>query len=251
MLAKATTCGKYEVLFSVNNFEEFCHTPNADRRTQLFRLAHSICRHRLTAHAAELIKRELEAYLEGSALVKENIYDTTDFDDTFLKAIDGTLFQGVPKKPFEEMKKIKRNFLKFERDSKKKLAPLWRQHGHITFDDFYEKSLRNREGRALLQDICVRALGKERQSEQDLLNLDLKSLPGLRCLFKYMCALTYRQLLKEETPRWGSGIDMNHSVFLGYCDIFVTSDNYFLDIALLLREPSVRCMSVSEFVGPD
>lgn len=247
-LTKASACGELEILFSINNFEEFCHTIDVNRRTQLFNLAYSICRHRFIVHAAELIKRELESYLKGGTLVKENIYDTTNFDDTFSKAIDGTLFQEVPTGPFKKMEKRKRDFLKYERNNKKKLAGLWRHQGNITFDEFCENSMRNKEGRALLRDICIRALGRERRNKQDFSDLDLRRLPGLQCLFRYMCALTYKQLLKGQKPRWGSGIDMNHSVFLGYCDIFVTGDNYFLDTVLLLKKPEVRCLSLADFI---
>lgn len=247
-LERASACGKFEVLFSINNFEEFCHTPDVDRGTQLFKLAYSICRHRFILRHVELIKRELEAYLKGSVLIKENIYDKTDFEDIFSKAINGTLFQGVPNRLFKQMKKGKRDFLKFEKNSKKKLAPLWKAHRNIAFDEFYQNSSRNKEGRAWLEDICIRALEDNIRDKQDFSDLNLLRLPGLRCLFKYECASIYRQLLKGKKPGWGSGIDMNHSVFLGYCDIFVTADNNFLDIVRLFKEPKVKCFSFNEFM---
>lgn len=247
-LGRVSASGRFEILFSINNFEEFCHTPCVDRRAQLFKLAYSICKHQFILSHEELIKKEFEAYLKGSALVKKDIYDTTDFEDTFQKAINGILFQEVPNKPFKEMINRKREFLKFEKNSKKKLAPPWRAHRNIPFDEFYQKSLRNKEGRALLKDICIRALEGNRKDKEDFSDPNLQRLPGLRCLFKYMYASIYKQLLKGEKPDWGSGIDRNHSVFLAYCNIFVTGDSNFLDIVRLFGE-RVKCLFFSEFIA--
>ncbi len=248
-LVRSSANGEFELLFSPLNFEEFCHTIYIKRRTQLFKLAYSICRHRFILSHVELLKKELEAYLNNKYLEKENIYDTIDFEDTFSKAIKGTLFQGVPDGPFKEMKRKKVNFLKFEKNNMKKMLPLWKQHKNTTFDEFYQNSFRNKKGREWLEEICIRALEDSKRGKQVISDLNLQRLPGLRCLFKYMCASLYKQLLKGEKPSWGGGIDMNHSIFLGYCDIFVTADGHFLDIIKLFKEPISDFLSFSEFIA--
>lgn len=247
-LDMAGTSGKFEILFSLNNFEEFCHTRGIDRRARLFKLAFSICKHRFVLSHEELLKKDAEAYLNNSSLAKDDIYDKIDFEDTFSKAINGKLFQGVSDRPFKELKKKKQEFLRFEKNMKKRLTPLWEVSKYISFDEFYENSLRNKEAKELLRDIFIRAVEDNRRRKQDFPELDLQRLPGLRCIFKYMCASIYKQLLKGEKPKWGSGIDMNHSVFLGYCDIFVTADTNFLDILHLFKEPETQCLSFIEFM---
>ena len=246
---RGSTRKRLEVLFSINNFEEFCHTPDVDRRTQLFKLAYSVCKHQFIVSAGELIKRELEAYLENSTLTKEGIYGTSDFEDTFSKAIDGSLFEGAPNTLLKEMKKLKYDDLKFEKSSQRELAPLWEGRRNIPFDKFYQTSLRYEEARKWLRRRCIAAFGDARQGKQDFSHLDLQRLPGLRCLFKYQCARLFKQLLMQEKPRWGSRMDMYHSVFLGYCDIFVTGDDHFLDIVDSFGESGVECLSFSEFVA--
>lgn len=244
-LVDSFASGQIELLFSVNNFEEFCHTADVNRRTQLFQLAYLICcSHRFTLSHVDLIKKELK----GNGPVKALYDETIDFEDTFQKAINGTLFQGNSDRPLEEMKKRKRYFLNFEKNSKQKLASLWQAHKDISFDEFYRGSLQNNEARAMLKDICVRAIGNSSRCNQDLLASNLQKLPGLRCLFWYECASIYKQILKGKKPTWGSGIDMTHSVFMGYCDIFVTDDPGFLDIVRLFNEPNVECLLLSEFV---
>lgn len=245
----ASTRKTSEALFSMNNWDEFCSTPDVDRRTQLFKLAYSICKHQFIVSGGELIRRELNSYLGNGTLLKDNIYDKTDFEDAFSKAINGALFQGAPNTLLKEMKKLKHDDLKFEKNSKRELAPLFEGHRNIPFNKFYRSSSRDEKAREWLRRRCIEAFGDTRRGKQDFSDLDLQRLPGLRCLFKYQCARLFRQLLMEEKPRWGSRMDMYHSVFLGYCDIFFTGDNNFLDIVNLFGESKVKCLSFSEFVA--
>ncbi len=76
-----------------------------------------------------------------------------------------------------------------------------------------------------------------------------KSSPGLCCLFKYECASLYKQLLRNGKCTWGSGIDMTHSVFIGYCDIFLTEDPGFMDIVRLFNRSNLECLLLDEFVS--
>jgi hypothetical protein len=245
MLVDSFTSGQIEILFSINNFEEFCHTGNVGRRTKLFQLAYSVCSsHKFTLSHEDLIKKEFK----GNGPVK-TIYSTFDFEDKFQKAIKGTLFQRISDKPLEEMKKRKRCFQKFEKNIKQKLAPHWQAYKNISFDAFYHDCLQNNEARAMLKDICVRAIGNSRRCNQDLLASNLQNLPGLCCLFKYECASLYKQLLRNGKCTWGSGIDMTHSVFIGYCDIFLTEDRGFMDIVRLFNRSNLECLSLDEFVS--
>lgn len=245
MLRERFASGELEVLYSVNNFEEFCHTTDIDKRSRLFRLAESVCgRRRFTLSHEDLIRKELEN--NGPVGV---LYDATDFETTSRKAINGTLFQGISATPLEDMKNTKREFLRFERDRKQELASVWQDHTDISFEEFYRGSLRNNEGRAILRDICLRAIGDASRCERDALASNLQRLPGLRCLFKCICALTYRQLLVGTRPKWGSGIDMAHSVFIGYSDVFVTNDRAFLEIVRLFDEPKAQCLTFSNFLA--
>ena len=136
----------------------------------------------------------------------------------------------------------------FEKKSKSELMPLWKEHNGLKYEEFYKQSLENVQGKAMLKEICRRALDSE-ISEEDISDINLDNMPGLRFLFKYIGASTYGQLLEDKKPKWGSGIDMNHSVFIGNSDVFVTEDNDFLAIVNLFKEPQTDCLSLDDFIN--
>ena len=251
MFNKAIESGIFEIIFSPLNFEEFSHTSQVDIRTQLFELAYSICSNKFFIGHKEILRKELGAFLKGTSLDRKDLYCMgNDLKNTLQKAIEGSLFKDIPSDPFKEMKNRKHDYLLFEKKSKKELAPLWTRYNNIECEEFYKKTLQNIQGKAMLKDICIRTLGDEINEDALLeIEINLGKLPGLRFLFKYICASIYNPLLRNKKCKWGSGIDMNHSVFIGHSDVFVTSDDDFSDIVRSFKEPQTDCLSLNDFIN--
>lgn len=245
---KVIESGILEIIFSPLNFEEFLHTVQIDKRTQLFELAHSICSNSFFIDHKELLRKELVASLEGNSLDRKDLFqEENDQKNTLQEAIDGSLFKDIPIDPFKEMKNRKYDYLASEKKSKNELKPLWKEYNNIKFEEFYMETLQNIQGKAMLKDICIRAIGNK-INEEALSEINLEKLPGLRFLSKYICASIYKPLIEDKKPKWGSGIDMNHSVFIGHSDIFVTGDEDFLDIVRSFREPQTDCLVLNDFI---
>lgn len=248
-ISNAVGSGIFEIIFSPLNFEEMLHTKNINKRTQLFKLVHSICSNKLFIDHKEILSKEYEAFLKKTSIDRKDLYYLEDeFKGTVQKIIEGTPLEGIPSNLFEEMKNRKRDYLAFEKKSKNELMLLWKEHNGLSYEEFYNHSLENVQGKAMLKNICQRAKG-DKVNEDDISEINLDNMPGLRFLFKYICASIYNQLLKDEKPKWGSGIDMNHSVFIGNSDVFVTDDEDFLDIVRLFKESHTDCLSLNEFMN--
>lgn len=248
-ISKSIESGIFEIVFSPLNFEEILHTTEVDKRTQLFTLAHSICGNKLFMEHKEIIRKELEAFFGGTILYRKDLYYMeNDLKNTLQKAIDGSLFKDIPSAPYIEMKNRKHDYLEFEKESKRKFAPLWKEYRkEIEFEEFYINTLQNSQGKAMLKDISIRAIG-DTINEYDFSEINLQKLPGLRFLFKYICSSIYKTLIEDRKPKWGSGIDMNHSVYIGYSDIFVTDDADFIAIVRSFKEPKPDCLSLNDFI---
>ena len=247
-ICSSVRSGKISILFSVLNLEELSHTRDTRRRKALFELADSICYPRMLRGPEDIVKRDIEVFL-SSGNIDYKIFDDADWEDLFRRARTGTLFKDVPGRVFQEMKKRKKEFRKFMQKSQKKLSSLWTKHRSMDFDDFYQGTLNNTEGRQMLRDICVKALQDPIKGEQAFHMLDLQKIASLRFLFKTIVVLAYRQLLKGIQPKWGDNIDINHSVYLGCCDAFVTADSDFLESILLLNEPIPLCFDFEQFLN--
>lgn len=229
-----------EVLFSVNIFEEICCTKNVERRNKLLRLVSSVCgSHRFTLSHLDLIKNEVE-----KCEPVNNIYDETDFKNIIQETID-TEFSTELLNKIKERKSTSRDHAK---DIIQKLEPQWEKHKAITFDGFYQISLKNAGFKTLLEEIYIRANGNINKCDQNELISNLPQMPGFQCLAKYILVLIYKQHVMGNKPNRGDNMDMLHSVFIGYCNLFVTEDQDFLDTVHLFDELRVKCLSFSEFL---
>lgn len=246
MIKKTIQSGIFEILFSLLNFEEFLHTRDVAQRTRLFKLAHFICSDKIFLCHSELLRKELKAFLDKISIDRKDLCCTGS--NLFQRAIDGTFLEDIPSELFQEMKNKKRDYYRFEKESKKKLADSWNIYHDVKFEEFYKKTLQNSQGKAILKDICDRA-SKSRIDETDFSKIDLEKMPGLRFLFKYICVSIYNPLPRNEKLKWGNSIDMNHSVFIGHSDVFVTEDDDFLKIIRLFNEPQTECLSLNDFIN--
>ena len=90
----------------------------------------------------------------------------------------------------------------------------------------------------------IEGLAEHRLSDKAIENLDL--MPGLSNYIKYSWGLIYFHNVQDGKPKWGDNIDLHHSVYVGYSDIFVTKDKDFRDLANIVGE-TAECLLLDGF----
>ncbi len=175
------------------------------------------------------------------------MFSEIDYEDLFSKALNISNLQEAPIELFEGMKEKKRSFLKLEKNKRKNLSYSFNGKRDISFDKLYRIFLQNNEGKEILKRLYSQVV-KDKQYKEDFVSINLEKLPALRCIYKYAIASFYKQIVKNEKPKWGNVIDRLHAVYLGYCDVYISNDNDFLEIIRLFKEIGVKCLNLSEFI---
>lgn len=226
----------YEIAFSYVNWEEFCNisAEQKEKRMSIFKLAYSICKHQflLVLEPVSLLKKEFQYYKEEKECTKEDIFDQNiDFNYFFAKVLNGDLSLKESKQYLEKRKNSRKNLLNSEKEIIRKFKKYI--SSEMELKNFYH----NKEIIAnIFSNHWVKLLADSEFKEEDFIKADLLKLPSHQIYYKLRAILFYIQIINHTKPNRGDIQDMRQSVYLPYCNIFVTNDKNLLKIVELFKK---------------
>lgn len=250
-LSQIIASKNYVILFSPTIFEELLHTVNSSlhKTADLIRLSYRICsKDCIIKQPKSLIADDLKCFLRGKKKNSPFIIgeERRRFIKVWEKANNIDFFSNVPQNVLKQSQNKKKGFLAFNKQSKKEFSPCWKPYQEIEFQEFYQDSLENAEGKGFVKDVCIKCLGEE-DGNLVYQKLDLKDLRHLRFLIKAKFGLIYNTLLKDKKPKWGDNIDIHHIILSSVADTFVTGDKDMQELFGILDEKEPECINFEEF----
>lgn len=239
----------YEIAFSYINWEEFCNisAEQKEKRMSIFKLAYSLCKHQFLLEPVSLLKKEFQYYKEEKECTKEDIFDQNiDFNYCFAKVLNGDLSLKESKQYLEKRKNNRKNFLNSEKEIITKFKDILKikKESHNNFHIFLPK-------KEILAKHWVELIANNKFKEEDFIQADLSKLPGHQIYYNFRSALCYIQTIEQTKANRGNIQDMRQSIYIPYCDIFVSNDKNLLRIILLLKEKvnlvNNKCVSFEYF----
>ncbi|GAG62292.1 unnamed protein product [marine sediment metagenome] len=224
----------YEIAFSYVNWEEFCNISDKqkEKRISIFKLAYSICKHKFLLEPVSLLKKEFKYYKEEKEFTKEDIFDQeNDLNYFFTKVLNGDLSLEESKQCLEERKNNRKEFKNSEKEIIRKFKKYVnnKKELHNNFHIFFPK-------KEILAKHWIELIANSKFKEEDFIQADLSKLPSHQIYYTFRSALCYIQTIEHTKINRGNIQDMRHSIYIPYCDIFVTNDKNLLRIIKLLKE---------------
>lgn len=239
----------YEIAFSYVNWEEFCNIQDEqkEKRISIFELAYSLCKHKFLLEPINLLKKEFKYYKEEKEFTKKDIFDQEiDFNDFFAKVLNGDLSLEESKKYLKERIKNRKEFCKLEKERIKEFKNILKtkKKSHNNFHRFLPK-------KEILAKHWVELIANNKFKEEDFIKADLSKLPGHQIYYNFGSVLCYIQTIERTKANRGNIQDMRQSIYIPYCDIFVSNDKNLLRVITLLKEKvnlvNNKCISFEYF----
>ena len=234
----------FAVIVSPWNVEEFAHEQNSKRRNALCSLALEVCNDQIFITSKKLMRKEVELAGNGQSIdIESMLKRVTIINNPLVLILEGSIIEQAPQRLFEQAKNEKRSFKQTMKKNKGLVVDKWRPYKDLPFEKFQKSALKNKEGKQMIADVMVDLV---EHSLPDKAIEDLGLMPGLSNYIKYWWGLIYYHVIQDGKPKWGDNVDLHHSVYVGYSDIFVTNDRDFRDLAQIVAE-SAECLSLDDF----